>query len=350
MSEPESTRERIDWGFLIPIVTLSVAGIAGIVVGEVRDEAIAKEAARKQKELRKQLEAREVRDSGYKIPYDLNNPDWYQVLPVDLNEISGFTVNEEGDGGWAVNDEVGNLYPFALVEGLMGQPFQFAGRGDYEGIEIVGDEVVVARSDGRLFRVRQGKIKEVESALDYDYDIEGLALDGARSRLLVACKGKAGPGKAFKRQRAIYSLSLPGYTWNENPAYLISFTALKTFIKEYDVTGLKGNDAKYFAPSAIAVTPDDRHIYVLSSVGKMLVVLDIRGNIVAVAPLPRRVHRQPEGLAFDTHGSLYVANEGRDRAGSVYRFDPKDHEDADLDEEDAMDANAAGAIGQPPPR
>lgn len=324
--------QAIDWPFLIPMLIFSIGGTTGLVYGQIRDARIAEAAEAKQKELRAQLESKKIRTAGYRIPYDLKQPDWVRVLPAELNEISGFTVDAEGEGGWAVNDEVGNLYPFALVEGLMGQPVEFAGRGDYEGLEIVGDEVVVARSDGTLFRARQGKVVEVESLLDYDYNIEGLALDGARSRLLVACKGKAGPGKAYKRKRAIYSLSLPDYSWNEVPDYIITFTALRDFIKETDVDGLKGSDAKHFAPSAIAVTPDDQNIYILSSVGRMIVVLDVKGTIVAVEELPRNPHRQPEGMAFDTHGSLYIANEGRDRNGTLYRFDPKNHEDSDLDE------------------
>lgn len=334
VTEAQPKAASIDWAFLVPILILAGGGAAGIIAGEIRDARIAREVAEKQKALRVELESKKEREAGYKIPYDLKNPDWLQVLPPELNEVSAFAVNEEGEGGWAVNDELGNLYPFALVEGLMGKPVAFADRGDYEGLEIVGDEVVVARSDGTLFRVRQGKVTEVETLLDYDYDVEGLALDGARSRLLVACKRKAGPGNAFKRQRAIYALSLPDFVWNEFPVYTITFTDLRKFIKETDVEGLKGSDARLFKPSAIAVSPDDQYIYILSSVGKMIVVLDLEGTIVAVEHLPRRPHRQPEGMAFDGQGSLYITNEGRDRAGTLYRFDPKDHEDSDLELEE----------------
>ncbi|MEM6531775.1 MAG: SdiA-regulated domain-containing protein [Myxococcota bacterium] len=324
--------QSIDWPFIAPMTVLLVLGIVGIVYGGIRDARTAKEAARKRDELRKELDAKPVGKAPYRIPYDLARPDWYQVLPIELNEVSGFAVNAEGEGGWAVNDEEGLLFPFALAEGLMGQPYEFAGRGDYEGLEIVGDQVVVARSDGELYRIRQGKTEKVESLLDYEYDIEGLALDGARSRLLVACKGQAGPGKAFKGMRGIYAVTLPTFEWQETPVYLISFKDLKKFIRDVDVEGMKGSDAKHFAPSGVAVSPDDQHIYVISSVGRMLVVLSVRGEIEAVAPLSRRVHRQPEGLAFDTHGSLYISNEGRDGAGTILRFDPKDaNEDADLD-------------------
>ncbi|MEO1170635.1 MAG: SdiA-regulated domain-containing protein, partial [Myxococcota bacterium] len=201
-------------------------------------------------------------------------------------------------------------------------------------VEIVGEQVVVARSDGQLFRIRQGKTEEVETFLDYEYDVEGLALDGARSRLLVACKGQAGPGKAFKGQRGIYAITLPTFEWQETPAYLVTFKDLKKFIRDVDVEEMKGNDAKHFAPSGVAVTPDDQHIYVISSVGRMLVVLSVRGEIEAVVRLPRKVHRQPEGIAFDSHGSLYISNEGRDGAGTILRFDPQDtNEDAELDAE-----------------
>lgn len=341
--------ETIDWAFLIPMAVLFVTGGIGIAFGEIRDARNAKEAQRKQAELQKELLVNPAPEAPYKIPYDFARPDWVQVLPMDLNEVSGFAVNIEGEGGWAVNDEVGSLYPIALAEGLLGSPFRFAGRGDYEGVEIVGDEVVVARSDGTLLRARQGQTTEVESMLDYDYDVEGLALDGARSRLLVACKGKAGPGKAYQRKRAIYSLSLPGFAWNETPAYVIGFKELKKFIRDVDVPHMKGNQAKHFAPSAIAVTPDDQHIYIASSVGHMMVVLNIKGEIVAVADLPRAVHRQPEGLAFDGHGSLYIANEGRDRSGVIYRFDLLNHEDPDDEAIEDIDDSVSSTDAHPVP-
>ncbi|MEL6196103.1 MAG: SdiA-regulated domain-containing protein [Myxococcota bacterium] len=349
MSEPERTQaaepQPVDWAFLIPMTVLFVAGSSGVVYGKFRDARVVAEAELKQEALRQEIASKPSVDAPYEIPYDLEKPDWFRLLPLELNEVSGFAVNEAGDGGWAVNDEIGSLYPFALVEGLVGKPFEFAGRGDYEGVEIVGNEVVVARSDGKLLRVRKGKVKEVESPLDYENDVEGLALDGARSRLLVACKGRAGKGKAFKRSRGIYALSLPEYEWDEVPAYVVTFSDLKKFIKDVDVPGLKGSAAKDFAPSAIAVSPDDQYIYILSSVGRMLVVLDIAGDIVAVAALPRNVHRQPEGLAFDAQGSMYVSNEGRDRAGSLFRFDPIDDDRAD-DDDGEMGWNQSAARGR----
>ena len=58
----------------------------------------------------------------------------------------------------------------------------------------------------------------------------------------------------------------------------------------------------------------------------MLVVLDENGeHIRQVVTLTRDVHAQPEGLAFDTTGSLYLSNEGRERSAVLYRFDRRNH-------------------------
>ena len=160
MSEPDRTPsaepQPVNWAFLNPMAILFVAGSFGVVYGKIREGRVVPDEESKQEALRKEIASKESTKAPYTIPYDLEQPDWFRLLPLELNEISGFTVNEAGDGGWAVNDEIGALYPFALVEGLVGKPFEFAGRGDYEGIEIVGNEVVVARSDGKLLRVRRG--------------------------------------------------------------------------------------------------------------------------------------------------------------------------------------------------
>lgn len=202
----------------------------------------------------------EAGDTAYRIPYDLQHPSWEQRLPSALEEVSAFALSPDGQEGWAVNDEAGALYPYVRGRGLLNQPRSFAGPGDYEGLEVVGDEVIVARSDGTLYRVSKDAVTEVKTPLGPENDVEGLALDRARSRLLIACKEKAGPGKAFKERRAVYALSLPSFEWQERPAYTLRLKKLRRFIKKTDVPGLKASHAKDFKPSALAVHPSGQYV------------------------------------------------------------------------------------------
>ena len=79
-----------------------------------------------------------------------------------------------------------------------------------------------------------------------------------------------------------------------------------------------------FSPSAIAINPLTGNIYVTSSVGKMLLILDPEGQIMHIEKLSKKVHPQPEGLCFAPDGALYISNEGKgDHDGMIYRFNYK---------------------------
>lgn len=261
--------------------------------------------------------------TDYALPYDVKKPDWTQKLPKALTEVSGLGLSRDGKSGWTVNDERGELFPYSAEQGFVNRPRHFADRGDYESLEIVGNEIVVARSDGTLYRVAGDRVTTVESVFEHACNLEGMGLDRTRSRLLLACKDRAGKGKKYRHMAGVYAVSLPDFEQSEAPVLTIAHRDLKKFIERAKVSGLQGRDAKQFRPSAIAVSPDDAYIYILSTVGRMLVVVDRSHAIVAVDYLPRKVHRQPEGLAFDSEGAMYITNEGRSGRGTLHRFDPK---------------------------
>ncbi|MEL6188498.1 MAG: hypothetical protein AAFU79_28075, partial [Myxococcota bacterium] len=293
MSHPNAEQAEIDWGFLLAMFAL-------IAIGGSTRLYMHFQGPEERLQLRPASEEEAARglspsEAGPAIPYDLEAPDWMLVLPPSLKEVSAFALDEGRSRAWVVNDEQGQIYPIGLSEREVGQPIRFAGKGDYEGVEVVGDEVVAARSDGTLWRIREGEVVEVRSPLSAAQDVEGLAFDPKRSRLLVACKGKAGTGKDYAGTRAIYALSVPEYRWEDAPAYLIALSDLEAFIRSHNVRGLKPKDAKHFAPSGIAVSPDGRAIYVISSVGRMMVALNVEGEIAGVTSLPRERHSQPEG-------------------------------------------------------
>ena len=64
----------------------------------------------------------------------------------------------------------------------------------------------------------------------------------------------------------------------------------------------------------------------ISSVGKLLVVLDRDGYILGVHALDPNLFRQPEGICFSPEGDLYISNEGRGGKGYVLKFKPKKNE------------------------
>lgn len=256
------------------------------------------------------------------VPFALDRPDRSYSLPFELREISAVVVSRTEPIAWAVNDEQARLFRIDLNDGSVEAGKTFAKPGDYEGIELVDGAVVVARSDGKLWRIAEERVQKVKSPLSDSYDVEGLAWDERGSRLLVACKGKAGRGAQFEHTRAVYAVRIPSYEWADTPAFVVERAALRRFLEEHERVGRKPGAAKSFAPSAIGVDPATGNIYLLSTKGRMLVVLDAAAEtILEVVSLDRDVHAQPEGLAFDGKGSLYISNEGRGAKAKLHRFD-----------------------------
>lgn len=255
------------------------------------------------------------------IPFDLNRPDRSYLLPPELKEISGVVVSRNEPVAWAINDEQATLFRIDLEDGSVRAKQSFGKPGDYEGIELVGDAVLVARSDGTLWRIAEEGVQKVRSPLSKRHNVEGLAWDERQSRLLVACKGKAGRGAKFAKERAIYAIQIPSYEWTESPAFVVERAAVRRFLEDHEGVGWKARSAKSFAPSAIGVDPVAGDIYLLTTAGPMLVVLDAAAeSVLEVVALNRDVHPQPEGLAFDADGSLYISNEGRGTQAKLHRF------------------------------
>ncbi len=273
---------------------------------------------------------------GYELNYNVNNPDKLWKLPNNLREISGLSFSE--DNKLACNqDEKGNIYIFNLKKGEVTKKIDIGDDGDFEGIEIIGNNAWLVKSNGTLFRVKgylgnNPKVKEYNTKLKKKNDVEGLGYDPMYNRLLIACKGhpylEEKSGKEFK---AIYSFDLETKELNLKPVLLVTMDSIK-FYKDYNTMASLGmellayfDDAKgdlSFQPSGIAVHPITGNIYMVGSVGNLMLVLSREGDVLAMVDLRSRFHPQPEGICFSKDGTLYISNEGDDEKGSIMRFKP----------------------------
>ena len=258
-------------------------------------------------------------------PYDFEAPDAAYYLPPALNEVSGLTVLADGRLG-AVQDEDGVLFVLDPETAEVVGTRRFAGAGDYEGVAQAGAQTVVLRSDGRLFSFDPASAEQAEgeafdAGLHADCDAEGLAADGGR--LLIACK--ASPGQGRSGTRAVFAFDLTERRLVSEPAYLLHAdslartggTALDERVREA-VRPLA--DINALRPSGLAVHPLTGHRYVLSSGRKVVVVLEPDGALFAVWPLPERLLRQPEAIAFLPDGTLWIASEAAGRRPTLLRY------------------------------
>jgi uncharacterized protein YjiK len=92
-------------------------------------------------------------------------------------------------------------------------------------------------------------------------------------------------------------------------------------VDEKAIAVLTGKGKKNFKPSGLARNPLNNQWYIISSVNKMLLVTDAQWKPLHAYPLNPVLFTQPEGIAFDKSGNLYIANEkGNAATGSILQF------------------------------
>jgi len=255
--------------------------------------------------------------TGYKFPYQLADPDQSWKLPRSLVEISGLSFIDNNRLA-CIQDENGIVYIFNQMEGKVEQEIFFGDNGDYEDIEIMNNDAWVLKSNGTLYEVadylKQGKptVNKYPTALSGVNDTEGLAYDPVNRGLLIACKGYPLSDEIIgKEYKGIYSFDLENKFFDIKPFLMIKMDTIKYY---------KGDET--FAPSGIAVHPTTGNIFILGSVGKLLLVLSRRGEMMAMIKLNPKIFRQPEGICFSPDGTMYIASEGDGMEGTLLKFEP----------------------------
>ena len=266
-------------------------------------------------------------EADYHFPYDLNNPEQVWKPARKLREISGLSFLSP-DKIISIQDEKAYLFLLDNQKGEIVKKIKFGKDGDYEGVELVNNDVWVVKSNGKLYQVKNylDKYKREtikhKTALSKRNDVEGLAFDASDSTLLVACKGYPFLETQKNAQffKAVYKFDLKTQKLIEKPYLLLALDSLKKF-KNYsksDELGIElvsiideAEGDPTLQPSGIAIHPQTKNIYILSSVGKTLLVLSPEGDMKAMLKLDRKLHPQPEGICFAPDGTLYISNEGR---------------------------------------
>ena len=268
-----------------------------------------------------------------KTGYNLSEYSKKFKLPGKLNEVSGLSSFSAGSIA-CVQDEEGKMYIYNLKNEEVEETIGFGKKGDYEGIAIADEDAFVLRSDGALFQVKNWKTEDRETIefktfLSEKNDAEGICYDPGGHRLLIACKGRAGEGDSFKGKKAIYSFDLSLRKLSEVPAFLISLQQIRDSLKlaglneSYErLTEFLGEPegSLTFQPSGIAIHPFSGHIYVISSAGKLLVVLNQNGKIEHIEKMNCKYFKQPEGITFLPDGDMLISNEGQGGDADILLF------------------------------
>jgi hypothetical protein len=272
-----------------------------------------------------------------RFPYKIRKPDHKYVLEQKLAEVSGLSFISDNEVA-LIQDEIGSLFIYNLEKNAITKKITFSKKGDFEDLKILGDSAFILRSDGSLFELKNifqsgASITEnpVNTPLSAKNNTEGLCYDDRKKLLLIACKGDAGlknSGKKYKDKKAVYSFNPETGLLSDTPYVLIDVNeveklargtyknVIEKFVRFYARSGLVG----VFEPSGIAIHPFTRDIYLISSVGKVLVIVTPEGKLAKVVRLSPTIFKQPEGIAFDQSGNLFISNEGRDGHGNILKF------------------------------
>lgn len=254
------------------------------------------------------LNAQEVK----KPPYDLERPDRVIWLPDYLEEVSGLSMY--GPQQLAMHhDEKGRMFVFDLAKEEIVQRVRFEGSGDFEGIEKVGDFIYAIKSNGKLYRFHQniqGVVEELDTPFDEKNNVEGIGFDPQENLLLFALKGSGDTKDIEVKGKAIYGYDLTKKTFRKFPIYALSNKELKRVM---------GDDFD-FSPSAIAVHPISREVYVLSAKDRALLIFGTDKKPKSLTALKSTIFPQPEGIAFNANGDLYISNEQEGEGGTLLWF------------------------------
>ena len=277
----------------------------------------------------------------FHIKYNLEEPNQTFELPKILKEISGLSFDKEFQKLYAVQDENGIIFIIDKHTGEVENEIEFHKDGDYEGIEVVGDVVYVVKSTGTVYEVKNlgkedQKMEKYNLFLTKENNVEGLCLDPSINQLLMACKGIPATGESFeviRFKKVVYGFDLAEKNIDSIPVYDVNLEGIQKCLHQSSTIKdseklhkhfISEDEDLNFNPSGIAIHPLTKNIYILSSAGKTLVVLNPKGEVVYIERLDKKIHKQPEGIAFDQDGTLYISNEGgKEKPAKLYRFDFK---------------------------
>ncbi|MGC4038016.1 MAG: hypothetical protein QM764_18785 [Chitinophagaceae bacterium] len=207
-------------------------------------------------------------DSAPKRHYDFSSPQAI-TLGEKLHEISGIAYISDhiilGE-----NDEQGKIFSIDPLkpEDINYPSVKFGGKGDYEDIVVVGSTAYLLISDGEIVEVPEfSKSAEVTGTVIAQMggkhnEFETLYYDKSVNGLIMVCKSCHHEKDQI---RTAYRFDLSAKKFSDTAYFTISIPDIGKKLNE--------TEPKFF-PSAAAIHPLLGKLYILSSIGKLLVVTD----------------------------------------------------------------------------
>lgn len=252
--------------------------------------------------------------------YDIENPNAKVLeLQSELREISGITFTND-DRLFGHGDEDAVIFQIDINTGKIVKQFYLGEvlvvKGDFEDIAFTNDKFYLVESKGKLYEFMEGEngksvdYKTYKTGLSSKYDVEGLCFDSETASLLLACKEFGGEG--LGKDKAVYSFSLKTNELDESPRFVIPQKEIK-----------KNTSEGKFNPSGISRHPLSGTFFIIAARGNTILELSAKGDIIDQKDLPESVHKQAEGIAFKSDGTLFISNEGTNKTPVIVIYEMK---------------------------
>lgn len=245
--------------------------------------------------------------------YNFSTPTEKMQLGKHLQEISGMAYVPEKNILLTENDEKGDIFSvdFKNKNDNVGK-IKFGGKGDYEDIVYTDSAVYMLVSTGAVVKVqiKDSSFATQEFILNNGgvNEFEAMYMDTDSRSLILLCKDCA---KEKNEIRVAHRFDLATNTFYPEPAYTINIA---------DIQKILNDDKAEFKPSAAGINPVNGKLYIVASVGKLLVIADKNGKVEQAIRLDPVLYNQPEGMTFAPNGDLYISNEGGEGIATILRF------------------------------
>ena len=251
--------------------------------------------------------------------YDLGSPQT-TLLGNVLNEISGiYYYNAKDSTLLGVVDSKQKVFMLNLrTSKLIDHTVDVVPeKSDLEDIVQVDTSLFLLMSKGIIKEVPDGakdtsNIKTYNLGLAGTNDFETMYYDSSLKSLVIMCKEcKQEKGEGI---RTAFRFQLSSRTFDTTAFYTINKEEVRQLV----------NDANAkFDPSAAAIHPINKRLYILSSAGNLLVIADTRGQVLESYNLNPDVFPQSEGIAFAPNGDMFITNEKKHGEPTLLRFSYK---------------------------
>ena len=231
-----------------------------------------------------------------------------RILDDALLEISGIFY-ERDERMAAINDEDGKIFLLNTKSGVVDK-FKYDKKRDYEDIVRVGDFYYVLESNGNLHQVdinKQEGVNEFNFHVHGKVEFESLYYDQSAQKLVLVTKDH----RIERNVILAYSFDLATQSFSNEPYFSISMRDIKAAVK---------NDAAECKPSAAAIHPITKKLFVIASVGKVLLQCTGTGKVERAYDLNPDHFPQPEGITFAPNGDMYISNEGAHGKATLIKF------------------------------